>query len=346
MAALINDIVDPSVMVDFVRQWDNEVRRPTSKWTLDEYLPNREIEDLDYRIRKGTLNDTDIAEYRSWDTPARMTGRPGTFYIEGSLGPVSRQIPLGEEEGLRARALLAKTNDPIIQAIYQDATKMIRSVQGRVEVARGDLIDDGIVTIAENGLTLTANFGRSAAMRKTAATVWTNTAATILTELLGWVENYVDQNGSEPDHILMPKTRIGSLALNAEMRSYAASNGTTPNRISRGTINSILEEEGLPPIRTYDATVRINGTSTRVLAVDKVFLMPGSEEPLGNTFYGPTAEALLLAERGLIEASAAPGVVAVVTHTEHPVQTYTVGTAVALPAMPNPDLILDADVAA
>jgi hypothetical protein len=107
----------------------------------------------------------------------------------------------------------------------------------------------------------------------------------------------------------------------------------------------VFAAEGLPPIRTYDTVVRVNGTSTRVLPVDKVYLMPGSTEPLGNTFYGPTAEALLLREKGLIEAEGIPGVVAVVTRTEHPVQTYTVGTAVALPAMPNPDLILDADVA-
>jgi hypothetical protein len=345
MAQLVHDLVDPQLLIDFVRTWDREVLRPEAQFSLDSYLPNRETMDLDFRIRKGALNDVDVAEYRAWDTPARMTGRPGTYFIEGSLGPVSRQIPLGEEEGLRARALLAKTNDPIIQAIYADATQMIRSVQGRLEMARGDLIDDGIVTIAENGLTLTANFGRSAAMRKTAATVWTNTAATILTELLGWVVNYQDQNGTEPDHILMPKTRVGSLALNAEMRSYAAANGTTPNRINRQTIDNVFAAEGLPPIRTYDTVVRVNGTSTRVLPVDKVYLMPGSTEPLGNTFYGPTAEALLLREKGLIEAEGIPGVVAVVTRTEHPVQTYTVGTAVALPAMPNPDLILDADVA-
>lgn len=345
MAALLSDIVEPAVLIDYIRDWDNEVRRPTSQWTLDQYLPNRQTDDLEFRIRKGQFNDVDIAEYRSWDTPARMTGRPGTFFIEGSLGPVSRQIPLGEEEGLRARALLAKTNDPIINAIYDDAENMMRAVQGRIEVARGDLIDDGIVTIAENGLTLTANFGRNAAMRKVAATVWTNVAATILTELLGWVDNYRDFNGVDPGFILMPKTRVASLALNTEMRDYAAANGTTPNRINRNTIDNIFASEGLPPIRLYDGQVRKDGVATRVLPLDKVYLMPPDGEPLGNTFYGPTAEALLLAQRGQIEASAVPGVVAVVTYTEHPVQTYTVGTAVALPAMPNPDLILDADVA-
>lgn len=345
MAQLVNDLIEPAVLVDFVRQYDNEVLRPSAQFTLDSYLPNRNVDDLDYRIRKGAFNDVDIAEYRAWDTPARMTGRPGTFYTEGSLGPVSRQIPLGEEESIRARALLTRNNDPIIAAIYEDAQRMIRSVQGRIEVARGDVIDDGIVTIAENGLALTANFGRDALMRKVAGMVWTNVAAPIVTDLLAWVLEYETLNGITPDHLLVPKTRIGSMALNTEMRNYAAAFGTTPSRINRQTIDNILSSEGLPPIRTYDTVVRKDGVVTRVLPLDKVYLMPPAGEPLGNTFYGPTAEALLLAERGLIEATAVPGVVAVVSRSEHPVQTYTVGTAVALPAMPNPNLVLDADVA-
>jgi hypothetical protein len=40
-----------------------------------------------------------------------------------------------------------------------------------------------------------------------------------------------------------------------------------------------------------------------------------------------------------------PGVVAVVTETDHPVQTFTVGTAIALPVLPNPKLLFVADVA-
>jgi hypothetical protein len=346
MAQLVNDLIDPQVLTDFVRAYDNEVLREEANWTLDRWLPNRYIDDLDYRIRKGALNDVDIAEYRAFDTPARMTDRPGTFFIEGSLGPVSRQIPLGEEEFLRARSLQANSNDPIIQQIYEDSTRMIRAVQGRVEVARGDVINDGIVTIAENGLVLTANFGRAALMSKTAAIPWTTTAtATPLADLLSWQNDYITQNGMEPAVVLTPKTRIGSLALNVEMRNYAAANGTVPTRINRATIDSILSAEGLPPFETYDGQVRKDGVATRVLPVDKVYLMPPEGNSAGNTFYGPTPEALLLAERGLIDRTAAPGVIAVITRTEHPVQTYTVGTAIALPAMPNPDLILDADVA-
>lgn len=343
---LVYDLIEPAVLINYVRAYDNEVLRPELQDSLERFLPNQTLPDLEFRVRRGSLNDQDTAEYRAFDTPAPMSDRAGVSFITGSLGPVSRQIALSEEEFLRSRALLTGTNDPIIDAIYADSERMLRAVNNRIELARGDIINDGKVTIAENGLVLEADFGRSAAHSVTAAVLWTTTAtATPLADMLGWTETYVDTNGVDPASFLMSKTRVANLALSAEMRSYAAALGTTPNRINRATIDNILANEGLAPIELYDRTVRVNKTKTRVLPQNKVFLMPPAGESLGNTFWGTTAEALLLASKGYIDAREAPGIVAVVAMTEHPVQTYTVGTAIALPAMPNPDLVLDAVVA-
>lgn len=345
MANLVYDLVDPAELIDYVRAYDSEVLRAEAAFVLDQWLPNRPTQDLDFRIRKGTLNDVDAAEYRAWDTPAPMTGRPGTTRIAGTLGPVSRQIPMGEEEFLRQQSLDRGTDDPIISAIFDDAERMVRAVQSRIELARGDAIDDGIVTIAENGLELEADYGRDPSMSKTAATVWTNPVAGILTELLGWQEEYVDMNGVDPAELVVPRSRIGNFALNAEMLDYAAAGGTTPGRINRATVDNIFASEGLPPITVYDGQFRVDGVRTRVLPENKCYFMPPRGEAFGHTFYGVTAEALKLRSKGLIERDAAPGVVAVVTETEHPVQTYTVGTAIALPVTPNPNLVMDMDVA-
>lgn len=343
---IVTDLILPQLLIDYVRQYDMEVLRPEAQLTLDTYLPNRFVDDLDFRIRKGALNDVDAAEFRAWDTPAAMTGRPGVTYIRGSLGPVSRQIPLGEEEYLRTQTLLRGSNDPVIQAIYDDSERMIRSVQARIELARGDVINDGKLTIAENGMVIEADFGRAALMSKVAANLWTDaTLGKPLTDMLAWMDDYVTTNGVEPGVILMSRTRVANLALNTEIRNYAAASGTIPTRVNAATIADIFAAEGLPPIDLYDTQVRVNGTRTRILPVNKVFFMPPASEPVGHTFYGITSEALLLAERNMIDQTAMPGVVAVITREEHPVQTYTVGTALAMPVLPNPNLILDAVVA-
>lgn len=342
---MIFDLINPAELTQFVRQYDNEVLRPDARFILSRFMPDLMIDDLEYRIRKQSLQDVDIAEYRSWDTPAPMTSRPGVSRIRGELGPISRGILLGEEEMLRQRSLDRQSNDPIITAIYQDAERMARSVRARIEMAIGDVLNDGIVTISENNISLTANFGRAGAMSVTAGTVWTNVASTILADILGWMATYETTNGISPGLLVVPRARVGNFALNTEMRNYAAANGTVPSRLNEAAINQVFAAEGIPPIFVYDGQFRKNGVLTRTLPVNKVFLMPPPGEALGNVFWGTTAESLRLREKGLIQREEAPGLVAFAMTQDHPVQTTTVATAVALPVMPNPNLVMDAVVA-
>lgn len=342
---LIWDLVDPQELVNYVRAYANEALREDARFYLAQWLPVRTTEEIEFRIRKGDLIDVDAAKYRAWDTPAPMTARPGTTRIEGELGPISRQIPLSEEETLRLRVLERGTTDPLVDAIYADAERMVRSVYARLELAMGDLIDDGVVTIAENGLALTADFGRDANSSKTAGTTWdTLSTATPLSDLLGWVEDYADVNGVDPAGILMTRQIKGYLALNQEMRDYAASGGTTPTRLNDAAINNIFAAEGLPPVIVRDTQFRVDGVRTRVLPTDKVFLMPPADAPYGETRMGITAEAVRGIESGMIESSDAAGVMACVLQQDHPVQTSTLGTAVGIPISPNPDFVYDCTV--
>lgn len=342
---IVYDLVDPQELIDFVRLYDNEVLR--FKFALDQILPNRPLDDLEFRIRQGTLQDVDTAEFRAWDTPAPMTGRPGITRIRGELPPLSRQIPLGEEEMLRLRALERGTNDPIVKAIFGDAARMIRAVQARMELARGQVLSTGKCTINENGLQIEADYNMSVDNFDTANDLWTDiTNAKPISDLLTWTTFMVDTYGVMPAGIIMPKARFNNLFLNAEMRASAASNGTTPSRLTASDVRAILNGNDLPPIIINDEQVRVNGVATRVLPPNKVILVPPADEPLGNTFYGVTAEAIKLRSKGVIVQEAMPGIVALVTESEHPVQTFTVGTAIGLPVLGNPNLLFVATVSA
>lgn len=356
MANILYDLVDPVELTDYVRAFNDETLK--ARFVLEQILPNRLVPDLEYRIRTGTLTDVDVAEYRAWDTQPTMTGRPGISRKRGELPPVSRQIPLLEEESLRLRAVESGSSDPLIDAIYDDSERMIRAVQGRIELARGDVLVDGIVTLAENGLSLTVDFGMPAAHKVTAAISWTvANAATAkpITDLLAWLETYVTATGSFPRGLLMSRNRLAGLTLNSEVRAFAASGGTTPNRVNLATIQDIFSDQGIPPFINlgtdlsgqpfYDVSVRVNGVLTRVIPDNVVIFVPDASEPTGNTFYGVTAEAVRLIERSLITATDAPGVVALALQNDNPVQTFTLATAIALPTIANPDLMFTATVA-
>lgn len=337
------DLVDPVELTEYVRAFNFEMMRADAAFMLNAYLPDTTTEELEFRVRRGGMNDVDVAQYRSWDTPAPMTDRPGTSYIAGEIGPVSRQIPLSEEERLRRDIVLRNNNDPLIDMIYADAERMVRSVAARIEMARGDLIDDGKVTINENGVKVEADFGRSVTASPSAGTVWSNTgASTPLTNLLTWVEDYVDLNGFEPGEILIPRATVMYLALNAEFRAYLAAGGTTPARLNLEGVAAVLQAEGLPPLRVYDGQFRVNGTRTRVLNANKIYLMPPTGVAYGETRFGVTAEATVMRGRGL--RFDAPGIVSLIYGNDHPVQTSVLATAVALPVSPNPDYVFDCDV--
>jgi len=363
------DLVDPAELTQYARQFQNEVLR--NEFHLDQLLPNRRVDEHEFRIRVGGFVDVDAAEYRPWDTQPAMTGRPGITRKRGELAPVSRQIPLLEEQGLRERALDRGTDDPIINAIFDDVERMVRSVQSRIELARGDVLVDGILTLAENGMDLTVDFGMPSAHKVTAAVAWTAAnAATALpiTDLLTWNDTFNTNTGGNWRGMLMSRQRLGGLLVNEEVRSYAAGAGGTPERVNLATLQEILAEFGLPPVLGlgsdplqqapagsgtrgtgpfFDEMVRVAGVQTRVIPANKVIFVPdvvdGAE--VGETLYGPTAEGLLLRERELIEREDVPGIVALALQNENPVQTFTLATAVALPVVGNADLLFTATVA-
>jgi len=342
---LVYDLIEPSLLINYVRAYDNEVLY--NNFTLERYLPNTLTEDLEYRIRSGTWQDVDTALYRAWDTPAPFTKRQGMSRFRGELAPVSRQIALSEEEFLRLRALQSNGRQAdLVNAIYSDAERMVRSVQARIELARGQLLVTGTFALNENGLNVTADFGMPGTHKPTAATLWTNPAADILGDLLTWTQLYVDDTGTVPGVMLMSRTVLGYMYLNTAMRQAAAFAGTTPSRINNETIDAIFAANGLPPIEIYDTKVRVNGTNTSVIGTNKVLLLPSpGAEPMGNTFYGVTAEALKFQSKGYITQEEMPGIVACIHETESPIQTFTLATAVAVPALPNPKLVVAATVA-
>lgn len=342
-ANFVFDLVDPAVLTQYIRAYDNEVLR--NQMALGAWLPDVENDALEYSINQSTFRDVDVAEYRPFDVQPKMAGRQGFSRIRGELVPVSRQIALTEEDTLRLNALgNAQGNKSLINQIYNDAERMTRAVKLRIELARGTLLTTGMFTLAENGLFMSADFGMPATHKPVAALAWSNPAADILGDCLAWVQLYVDDNGIEPGSIVANRTILGYMLNNTAMRQAAAFNGTTPTRINMETVAAIFAANGLPPVSIYDTVVRVDGVVTRVIPVDKILFMPPADTPLGETQWGVTAESLKLAAKGMIAARDVAGIVAVNLENDNPVQTFTLATGIAVPLLGNPNAVICADV--
>jgi hypothetical protein len=343
--ALIYDLADPQELQGFVRAAFGEEER--NSFVLSQFLPNLNIDDIEYRIARGTLRDQDAAFVRSWDTESPIGNRQGVERILGELPPISKKIRLGEEERLRRRALERGSNTQLVDAIFDDAANMARAVAARIEMFRGEALHAGSLTINENGVNQTVPFGRAAGHTNVAPGIlWSSTAtATPIQDEQAWVTTYNDENGINPGVAITSTRVVNYLLLNAQYRSMAAQNGITPAFLSLNGLNQIRSTYDLPPIVKYDVKVRVNGTATRVIPDDKFIYVPPAGEPLGRTFFGTTAEALELVGANQINVDQSPGLVSVVEKTFDPVATWTKAAAVALPVLVNPNLSFSADVA-
>jgi hypothetical protein len=321
---------------------------PVNQFALAQWLPNRTIDDLLYRFTRGGEGLTEAATFRAYDTESPIGKRPGVTRITGELPPISRKIRLGEYDRLRQR----QATPAIRNAILDDTTRMVRAIAARLEMARGEALYTGKITLNENGVIATVDFGRKAGHTVTAATLWSDlTNSKPITDLMSWRDTYVATNGQDPGAILTSR-RVASLLLqNAQIKNVAYPSNSPASLVTQSTVTAVLEAFGLPPIHIYDAQVSVSGTGTRVIPDDRVMLLPaptGSSDPggtdLGATLLGVTAESME-PDFGLDNESDQPGIVAGAYSTKDPVAVWTKAACIGLPVLANPDLTFCADVA-
>jgi hypothetical protein len=321
---------------------------PINQFQLARWLPNRTIPDLSYRFLKGTGGLTETAVYRSFDAESPIGSRPGVTRVSGELPPISEKIPLTEYNRLRQLA----NPDPAIRAqILSDVERLVRKIAARIEVARGDALVNGSVTIAENGVIANVDFGRSGSNSVVAGTPWSTTgSADPLTDMLTWQQAYIDANGVAPGAALTSTTAVTYLLRNAALRSDLGSVAGTPTVITQQQLRNLLDAHGLPPIFTYDAKVSVAGAATRIIPADKFLYLPAPGDPgnpdgtdLGATQWGTTAQSL--DPRFGLTGEDAPGLVAGNYTDEDPPTVWTLAAAISLPVLANPDLSFVADVA-
>lgn len=348
MAESIFNLVPPARLTGYARQALAD--RADNQFGLQRWLPHREVDDLNFRIEQGTTGGlTEAASFRAWDTQPRFGRRDGIKRISGALPPIGQQYILGEYDQLRLRG--ASAEPEIERLLLRDAARTARAIDARFELARGQaLVEAKVKMEGEDGLFLEIEFNRSAEMNVSAAVAWTDFAnADVVDDLETWLQAYRDKNGQAPGAVLTSTKVRRTLLRNAQIHSQLYPN-SPDRRLTPADLNAYLEEFGIPPIVTYEASV-INplGVQQRIIPEDKWLFLPDSgttdsdEGQLGATLWGTTLEAQEPEYR--IAQADHPGlVVAAFKETKTPVHVNTIGAAIGVPIVVNPDLVMVADV--
>lgn len=293
------------------------------------------------------------AAYRSFDGLIHVSSRDAGSGKFVELIPFSDSLNKGEYERIAEQiAYLGGTNRAVqTRAAYNDADRLMGTMHNRVELAWGDVLNDGILTINEGGFSGEADYGIPSNQKVTVAgATWTaanSATATPLTDLDDQQEVRLANGYARAGQMLMPRARMSILRRNKQIIDavYGATAGRTA--VSLSELNGLLAAEDLPTIVTYDTQLNVEGVNTRVLPVDKVVMLPENASDAGTMVYGLTATALEIVNSGLAEMTFgdAAGIVGVVEKVGPPYREFTFVDAVGMPILTNAGLVSVLDVA-
>jgi hypothetical protein len=345
MAIVFDGPVSPDDVTSFVRQVPQ-----SDQFQLDQLLPNRFFNDNEIDFAELTRTNR-VARFRSYDGRLHVSERDTFSEKKVKLPPLSTSLSKGEYERLQLEfTRTGGTNRAALtQAVYNDAEQLVREINNRMELARGDALTDFKFTmLSSNGEpALEADFVAPAGHIVAPGTLWSTVAtSTPLTDLIGWIDTYITDNGGPPGALWMSNAVARLLQRNTEIINAVSGAAAGRTRVTRAEIDDLLSSENIPPIRTYDANVDLDGVTTRIIADDKVLLVPSNPGDLGYTAWGVSATALELVNSNASDMSFqdANGIVGVVEKMGPPYREFTYVDAVGMPVISNPRALMVADV--
>lgn len=309
MAIMWESYVPPADLTAFARAVPVD-----QNYVLNQLLPDQVDEVLEAEFSESVVT-TRAAKARAWDAPPQPGERDTFMTSRVKLPAVSQMLGRGERDRLELeRQRLGGTNlGAIEQAIYDDTENNVRSVNARVELMRGDLLGDGIITLPEMG-GLTADFGVPAEHKVTPAVLWTDHAnADILGNFREWNRVYRRNNGFSMGGVWLSEDTLYDMLSNAALRSIWSNINGTPSVITQDQLNQSLSAYRLPQIAgVYDAQVVVDGVTESILPANAVIGVPPAGIPLGRTQWGMSATGLEVAGANVQLDSSPAGMVAVV----------------------------------
>ena len=336
---LITDYIEPAELTGFVRaDLDNYFLNEDVNFLL-QWFPNDFIDDVEYDFSEGGDLDTNVVSYRAYGQESPIGDRPGFGTARATLPPLSEKIPLTEYENLRRR------NSPeqaIRNVAERDARRQGRGIARRLELARGQALREGKVTIEENDLVTEIDYGRDATHTTSAGVPWgTSATADPIADLLAW-QDRLEAKGFNVGTILAEGAPIRAALRAKKVIDAIKGSAVSVTQVSLADFNALLDAEGLPPITRV--TANVGGQST--VGTKNIIMLPTAGTEIGRTVWGTPAEALEDAYDLDIDNGEGPGVVSGQYKEQDPLTLWTKTGAIAAPAFAAPDATLAAQVLA
>ena len=247
-------------------RWENNILGliPEAEWLNTEFNPTRQSDPID-----GLFDDqkTDnlvaqwqsiadeyqipvMAQFHGFDTEANTTFRApiDTHNIEKGL----IKVKLNQSERMRALLRAGVREDALYDYVINDGIRLADQVITRTKVAKNELMATGKVTIKENNLELTVDYGVSAA--QTGIIVDFSEDADIPAQIQSIIDSALAK-GTVLTGILTSRAMLTKMRMNRAVQKVIGGIYATGAMVNRSALDAWLEEEfGITTIVTNDLT--------------------------------------------------------------------------------------------
>ena len=328
----------------FARELDTPAKYALTR----EILPERSVQGVRFRTTSSKRR-VNAAKFRAYDAPTALAKRQAERVVnEGMLPALGQTLPISEMDQILLDVGRGADTQAYVDLLYSDVERHVESIQTAQELAAGQLLANGTVTLP--GLGLDVNWNVPSANMPTAGVLWDQPSATPLSDERAWIDYLIDSGAPTPREVLTSRRARSMLASNAEyqMAFYGQNSANNPGTtLSPLEVDSVRARFGLPPIRIYDVQVWNDDTYQRVIPDNKWILIPDvPASEWAETQYGVTREAAKFTSgtNPALTREEAPGIVVVTKVEDDPVQIYTRGAAIGMPVLYVPDIHVSATV--
>jgi len=281
---LWTDIIEPAELSGFARASLQAFEDRNG--SLERWLPNTHVDDISVKFVIGDNGLQEAAEFRAFDAEPTIARQSRGRGVQLELPAIGQKMPVSEYRALRLRNA---SDDAYRSHILKTTNQIVRAIADRMEQLRGVVLDSGKATVDQRDFNISDDFGRPSGHNVTAGTLWTTAAVDRIGHLLAWQDTYATtNNGTLPGALLMSTRSYGALKAGDQFV-----NAVTGRPMSRQDINSVLVDEGLPPIYIYDRKIKsYEGVTARVTSDENVLFLPapGAEGESGRYLLGHHAD--------------------------------------------------------
>lgn len=212
-----------------------------------------------------------MAQFHGFDTEAQTTFRVPVDNHNIEKGLI--KVKINQSERMRALTRAGVRNDQMYDYVLNDGVRLADQVVTRTKVAKNELMATGQVTIKENNLDLTVDYGVPAAHK--AFTINLHKTADIDADIQAVID-YATDHGITINGMMTSKKNITKMRKNTALQTAIGGNTSVGALISRSSLEAHFEEEfGISRIiesdLTYGASATIGADGRPVISQKRYF---------------------------------------------------------------------------